>query len=50
LSLKVVSTPQIMFESPANWRDFTSIFIKIMEFNKRGAVKKRSIHDSMRVF
>jgi hypothetical protein len=29
-----------MFESPASWRDFTSIFIKIMEFNKAQADEK----------
>ena len=35
--IEVVSKHQIMFESPAYQRDFTSIFIKIMEFNKRPA-------------
>jgi hypothetical protein len=31
----MVSKPQIRFKGPAYQRDFTSILIKIMEFNKR---------------
>ena len=38
----MVSKRQIAFESPAIKRDFTSIFIKIIEFNKRRPMKKRS--------
>ena len=42
LLLEVVSKSQIAFESPAWQRDFTSIFMKIREFNKRRPMKKRS--------
>jgi hypothetical protein len=38
----VVSKRQIAFESPAKKRDFTPIFTKIIEFNKRRPMKKRS--------
>jgi hypothetical protein len=40
--VEMVLKPQIAFESPAKKRDFTPIFIKIIEFNKRRPMKKRS--------
>jgi hypothetical protein len=43
-TLEVVSKPQIAFEGPAGQRDFTSIFIKINEFNKRQADRESAAY------
>jgi len=41
LSLEAVLKPQIAFESPAYQRDFASICMKIIEFNKRWPIRRR---------
>ncbi len=43
LSLEAVSKPQIVLESPAYQRDFTSICMNIIEFSKRRSIRRRPL-------